>query len=135
MTNYSIVRNLSSAAQEIYDNTDPLEITAAMTDAGLRYNISGALEVSGLASIDEVSRALEEWSGEVSKASAHRISIDNGVSFVSPEEAIAGLPWETIAHYMDDSTREAVAIELAPCTELEFLTRYLEIADEDLIIG
>ena len=35
--------------------------------------------------------------------------------------------WEAIASYMDDDTRETVHAELAPCTNLEFLTRYLEL--------
>lgn len=34
--------------------------------------------------------------------------------------------WETIASYMDDDIREALHAELAPCTNLEFLDRYLE---------
>ena len=63
------------------------------------------------------------------------ISIDNGRNFVEPEEALKAFDIDTLAHYMDDETREQVAFELAPCTELEFLTRYLEIAPDDLIIG
>jgi hypothetical protein len=43
--------------------------------------------------------------------------------------------WEVIAHYMEDDAREQVHSELAPCTNLEFLTRYLEVAKSDLIIG
>ena len=63
------------------------------------------------------------------------ISIDNGVSTCTPAEAVSSVDWDVIAHYMDDDTREQVAAELAPCTELAFLTRYLEIAPADLIIG
>lgn len=63
------------------------------------------------------------------------ISIDNGYHFVTAEEALQAFDLDTIAMYMDDDTREAVAFELAPCTDLEFLTRYLELADDDLIIG
>ncbi len=33
----------------------------------------------------------------------------------------------TIATYMDDEIREAVHVELAPCTPEEFLKRYLEL--------
>lgn len=43
--------------------------------------------------------------------------------------------WPVVEQLMDDDTREQVHRELAPCTELEFLARYLEIADDDLIIG
>lgn len=35
--------------------------------------------------------------------------------------------WEAIEMMMDDSIRERVAFELAPCTEEEFLKRYLEL--------
>lgn len=63
------------------------------------------------------------------------ISIDNGNSFVSVPEAIAKVSWETIVAFMDDDIRETVHNEIAPCTEEEFLTRYLELAHDDLIIG
>lgn len=51
-----------------------------------------------------------------------------------PEIIKRGL-WETVVEFMDDETREAVHSELAPCTNLAFLRRYLELAPEDLIIG
>ena len=35
--------------------------------------------------------------------------------------------WDAIASYMDDDIREKVHSELAPCTEIEFLNRYLEL--------
>lgn len=38
--------------------------------------------------------------------------------------------WESIASYMNDDIREQVHCELAPCTNTEFMERYLEI-DED----
>ena len=38
--------------------------------------------------------------------------------------------FEAIATYMNDEIREEVHAELAPCTETEFLKRYLEL-DED----
>ena len=55
-----------------------------------------------------------------------RISVDNGRAFAS--EAVAKVPWDTIVNLMDDETRERVHEELAPCTNEEFLTRYLELA-------
>jgi hypothetical protein len=64
-----------------------------------------------------------------------QISINNGNSFTTPEKAIEALDWDVIVHYMDDETREQVHSELAPCAELDFLIRYLELAPEDLIIG
>ncbi len=63
------------------------------------------------------------------------ISIDNGNSWTTPEAAIAALGLDVIVNYMDDDTREKVHSELVPCTEVEFLTRYLELANDDLIIG
>ncbi len=35
--------------------------------------------------------------------------------------------WEAITNLMDDELRELVAFELAPCTNEEFLKRYLEL--------
>lgn len=64
-----------------------------------------------------------------------RISIDNGAHFVDVDEAISGADWDVIENLMDDDTREAVHFELAPCTNEEFLRRYLELAENDLIIG
>jgi hypothetical protein len=64
-----------------------------------------------------------------------KISINNGASTHSPEEAIQIMGWDVISQYMDDTTRETVHILMAPCTELEFLEAYLSVAEEDLIIG
>jgi homoserine kinase len=63
------------------------------------------------------------------------ISINNGNSYCSAETALAEKDWDLIVSFMDDKIREKVHSELAPCTEQEFLTRYLELAEEDLIIG
>lgn len=63
------------------------------------------------------------------------ISIDNGMTFVEPAEAIEQCDWDVIVMMMDDDTRENVSYELAPCTNLEFLARYLELAPFDLIVG
>ena len=63
------------------------------------------------------------------------ISIDNGHSYTTAADALQALGLDTIAAYMDDDTREAVHAELAPCTDLAFLERYLQIASDDLIIG
>lgn len=68
---------------------------------------------------------------------AHEISLDNGTNYLTADEAMPiiddrGL-WETVVESMDAETREAVNSQLAPCSNLEFLRRYLEIAD--LVIG
>lgn len=64
-----------------------------------------------------------------------QISIDNGNTYTTPQEAIKGMRWEVIAHYMEDEAREAVHDQLAPCDNLSFLIHYLQLADYDLIIG
>ena len=64
-----------------------------------------------------------------------QISIDNGATYTTPSMALEEVSLDTMANYMDDSTREAVHAELAPCSDIEFLKRYLEIAPDDLIIG
>lgn len=64
-----------------------------------------------------------------------RISIDNGATYCTPAEALEAVTIDQLAQYMDDDTREAVHGEIAPCTDEEFLTRYLELAPADLILG
>jgi len=70
------------------------------------------------------------------------ISIDRGKTFYTaeeyfelPKEKRLSISWGIVPQYMDDDTREQVRGELLPCTEQEFLTRYLEIAPYDLILG
>lgn len=63
------------------------------------------------------------------------VSIDNGHTFVSANEALVAIPLDVMVEYMDDDTREAVASALAPCSDVEFLEGYLSAAAEDLIIG
>lgn len=63
-----------------------------------------------------------------------RISIDNGATYVTVEEALEEISIETLAEYMDDDIREVVHSELAPCSDAEFLNRYLELAADDLIV-
>jgi hypothetical protein len=64
-----------------------------------------------------------------------KISVNNGNSFCTVKEALEKVGMEVIVSMMDDDTREAVHSELAPCTDEEFVTRYLELAPENLIIG
>jgi hypothetical protein len=35
--------------------------------------------------------------------------------------------WDVIVHHMNDKLRERVHTELAPCSEAEFLARYMEL--------
>lgn len=64
-----------------------------------------------------------------------RISIDNGLTYTTPQDALQVISIDTMAEYMNDDAREAVHNDLAPCADIDFLTRYLEIAPDDLIIG
>jgi len=64
-----------------------------------------------------------------------KISINNGNSFVDVEMAIASIDWDIIVNMMDDDVRDCVHNEIAPCSNADFLRRYLELADTDLIIG
>lgn len=67
------------------------------------------------------------------------VSINNGKTFETAAEAMPEIMarglWDTLVNVMDDDTREEVAAELAPCTEKEFLERYLALAPADLVIG
>lgn len=107
------------------ENTEDYYLKADLEDEGFNWG--------GWHSADDV-----EWTSiwdEDEDNEPKSISIDNGLTFVTPEEAMEGLSWDVIAHYMEDEAREQVHNELAPCTNLEFLNRYLEVAKYDLVIG
>lgn len=67
------------------------------------------------------------------------ISLNNGRAYMTAEEAMPEIMerglWDVVVAFMDDETREKAHSLVAPCSELEFLEKYLELADEDLIIG
>lgn len=67
------------------------------------------------------------------------ISLNNGATWMTADEAMPIIDdrnlWDAVTEFMDPETRERVHAELAPCTDLAFLRRYLELAPEDLIIG
>lgn len=67
------------------------------------------------------------------------ISLNNGRSYMTAQEAMPEITsrnlWDAVISMMDADTRETVHNEIAPCTELEFLGRYLELASNDLVIG
>lgn len=67
------------------------------------------------------------------------ISLDNGRTYLTAEEAMPEIIernlWDMIVNLMDDDVREAVAYDLAPCTELEFLAEYLRRYEDGLVIG
>lgn len=66
------------------------------------------------------------------------ISLDNGATYMTAAEAMPEITerslWDIVVNFMDDNTREQVHAKLAPCTEHEFLVRYLELAADDLRI-
>ncbi len=66
------------------------------------------------------------------------ISLDGGHNFLDAEEAIGEIRrrrlWDYIYEEMDEEIRDIVE-EMEPEDELEFLTRYLEISKDDLVIG
>ena len=63
-----------------------------------------------------------------------KISIDNGSHWVEPEEALKSVGLDALAVFMDFDTIEAVHAE-GPESDLALLTRYLELAPDDLIFG
>jgi len=67
------------------------------------------------------------------------ISLDNGHTYQTAEQAMPEIDsrnlWDAIVSVMDDDTREAVSLDLAPCSNAEYLAEYLRRAPEDLIIG
>lgn len=67
-----------------------------------------------------------------------RLSLDNDLNFFDPKDLSdleIGPYWDALVEMMDDDIRERVHYELAPCTDEDFLRRYLELAKEDLILG
>ena len=106
----------------------------ALYDGGWRSKDRGELVLQyelGENEADTLVRELER----IEVSTKKRISIDNGSTFITPAEAIKNMSWDVIVNAMDDEVREKVHAELAPCTNTEFLNRYLELASEDLIVG
>lgn len=67
-----------------------------------------------------------------------KLSINNGTSCVALDDlsdADLDTLFQPLVNLSDDEAREQTNSELAPCTTREFMTRYLELAKEDLLIG
>lgn len=68
-----------------------------------------------------------------------QVSLDYGETYMSAEEAMPEIVerdlWDDLVLAMDNDVREAVHLELAPCSKEEFLERYLALAPADLVIG
>lgn len=76
------------------------------------------------------------------------LSVDNGTTYIAADEdaelqaAIDTIGWDEIVSHMDDDARVKAHYDVtpfmddvSPCTELEYLKHYLEIAPCDLVIG
>lgn len=68
-----------------------------------------------------------------------QISLNNGCSYMDASEAMPEIMernlWEAVVAMMDDDVREAVADDMAPCSEEEFLREYFKRANDNLIVG
>ncbi|MCY1003921.1 hypothetical protein OWM54_42935 [Myxococcus sp. MISCRS1] len=66
-----------------------------------------------------------------------QVSLDNGNTFHDADAVASELAtcWDALVEMMDDDVRERVHGELAPCTNVEFLARYLELAKSNLVLG
>lgn len=68
-----------------------------------------------------------------------RISLDNGLSSLDADEAMPENEEqnlrEAVALMTDDDLREEIHREYAECTQLDFLTAYLDKDDQDFGIG
>jgi hypothetical protein len=99
------------------------------------YRVRWTPEAEGLATQNYIEAAIADVYGTFDWCvpAAGVLSIDNGRSVCTPEEAIAALPWEVIVNAMDDDIREQVHMAVAPCSELEYLVAYLKFGS--IVIG
>ena len=90
---------------------------------------------------DELADKANAWLTEQADEAPAALSIDNGATYIEADDedalqsAIDTIGWDEIVSRMDDDAREQTHSDVAPCTELEYLKHYLEIAPCDLVIG
>ena len=107
------------------------------TDAAIIARIE-ALTAQGMSGSDAIKSMLSDT---VKEGKTMMINLNNGTDghWCTADEAWPEIEennlWDAIVNVMDYDTREQVSAELAPCTELEFLRRYLELAPCNLILG
>lgn len=66
----------------------------------------------------------------------HLVSLNNGTTYLTAEEALQQMPLMEMAQFMDRDTMELANSECAPdCSDEEWLELYLKYNDGDLIIG
>ena len=119
------------------DKDEAVCFAKKMRDNGYAFSMVYDMEAKGANLVWDHRYGFYEFYNSMS------ISIDNGKTFFNVEELDvlfelvknSSDTWLKIVNAMDDEIREMVNAELAPCAEIEFLTRYLELADNDLIIG
>ena len=102
------IRSFCKEAEEAYSGMSPLTIYEKETDEGKRYFIRGMYEYDNL-----TFKELEEF-------------------FINEyyDSHITKQEMDALVSYMDDDIREKVHMELAPCTNEEFLVRYIELDSE-----
>jgi len=61
------------------------------------------------------------------------LSIDNGRTTCTPEEAIAAVAWDVIVNAMDDDIRETTHMAMDQCSDMEYLVAYLKLGS--IVIG
>lgn len=102
------IRSFCKEAHEAYSGISPLYIYEKETDEGKRYFIRGVYEYDNL-----TFKELEQF------------FIDEYYDYhISKEEM------DALVSYMNNDIREKVHMELAPCTNEEFLVRYIELDSE-----
>lgn len=135
------VTTLDDLARMINESEDyPGDLVATVCDNEGFYNLEGdpAYFVRSSDEIITTDESTDDRGAVVvpySGGKPARCSSDNAYSFCTPEELIAAHSWDVIADMMDWAAREKTHSELAPCSDIEFLRRYLDIAPCDLIIG
>lgn len=119
---------------------DPVELASACdTDVEWREKIDDAICRAMLNHEYLTEFRSEEDAREwVAEHVAKRVSIDNGLTFLTADEAIDDIEsrglWDAVVAAMDDDVRDDVHNEMAPCTNKEILERYLVLAYDDLVI-
>lgn len=138
---FSKVETLDDIARMIDECEDyPGDLVAIVCDNEGFYNLEGD-PAYFVRSSDEIITTDEGPDGRgvivvpYSGGRPVRCSSDNGRSFCTPEELLAVHSWDVVADMFDYSACELTHSELAPCENIDFLRRYLEIAPCDLIIG
>lgn len=92
----------------------------------------GNITARNIVALSEILKAPVEY---LIREEPARISIDGGLSWTTPEKAIGKTRWEEITTAMDSRFRRIIEKESTPCSELEYLTKYLEIAIDDIIVS